>query len=305
MSVEQAIETNDSSLESPKVTLSSTKEGDEVAEIETEVEVEVLETEAEETEAIEAAAEVVEEDADELDIIVEGEAEPTSTPARKSRYAKRVDKLNGKIEVANEEVEATRLENESLREQNKLLRMKEEVVPAPTRPRASDFDDDETFDKALDTYTDHRAREAAGSMLREQLNEASTQTTQQKVEDQLATDIEAHYERADALKVKNYTDVEDKAIEIFGNDASKAIIANTAQSALLMYHFGLPRNAGKAEEFAAKLKRNPVKGLLEIGGYANKLVVKPKHSSAPDPESRVAPGTATAGDRGPKGAKFW
>jgi hypothetical protein len=142
-------------------------------------------------------------------------------------------------------------------------------------------------------------------MLREQLNESNTQNTQHQVDSQQRTDIEAHYERAGFLNVKNYTDVEDNAIEILGNDATKAIMANTELSHVLLYHLGLEKNAGKAEEFAALLKRNPVKGLLEIGGYANKLVVKPKHSNAPDPESKIAPGTAKTADRGPKGAKFW
>ena len=282
---EKAIETNDS----------FTIEEDETEEI-TEDVVEAVETEAAESDAppVEASAED-EEEAAELDIVVEGEEEPSSKPARKSRFAKRVDKLNGKVEAADGRADALQLENESLKEQNKLLRMKETVERAPTRPKASDYDTDESFEAALDEYADARSREVAAGLLRETLAESDTQTTQQKVEAQQRSDIEAHYERADTLKVKNYTDVEDNAIGILGDDATKAIMANTDLSHVLLYHLGLEKNAGKAEEFAALLKRNPVKGLLEIGGYANKLVVKPKHSNAPDPESRIDPGSAAGG----------
>lgn len=283
--------------------MSTAQETDDEVEVTAE---EIEETTEEVTEDAEIKAES-EEDADELDIVVEGEEQPTSAPVRKSGFQKRFDKLNGKNELANDKLEAVELELESVKQQNKLLRLKDEVVELK-RPKETDFETDSEFEVADDAYTKQEARKAAAEMLQEALTETSTQNTQQQTNDQQEKLIDAHYDRVSKLSIKpdKFVEVEDKAIAILGNDSAKAIMANTDDSALIMYALGLEKNAGKAEEFASLLKRNPIKALMEIGGWAKTLKVTPKTSTALDPETQIEPGTTVSkGERGPPGAKFW
>ncbi len=55
--------------------------------------------------------------------------------------------------------------------------------------------------------------------------------------------ISDHYKRADGLKVKNYDDLEAKAIEILGEDFATTLIANTDDAHLILPYLGA--NPGK------------------------------------------------------------
>ena len=99
----------------------------------------------------------------------------------------------------------------------------------------------------------------------------------------------AHYERAAKLKVKDYEATEDKAIEIFGNEHINHLVANLDNSEVAMYYFG--KNPEVAQKYSDMLKREPIRGLIEIGGLLAKLKVKPKRESAPDPDIELEGGT--------------
>ena len=115
-----------------------------------------------------------------------------------------------------------------------------------------------------------------------------------------------HYKRADALKVKDYDETEDKAIEILGQDVVNQLIANTDKSPELLYYLG--KNPGKAQEMAEMVKTNPVKGVFELGRLGAKLSARPKSRTkpAPAPEGEQRGGGAGRKQvrRGPAGAKF-
>jgi len=141
--------------------------------------------------------------------------------------------------------------------------------------------------------------------VRETLTVSQKENQQQQISQKKEATEDAHYERVEKLGIKpeSYRNAEDRAISIFGDDATEAIMGDP-MSHVLLYHFGLPKNEGRAEYFSDLLRREPVKGLMEIGRYSQKLNVKPKHSTAPDPEVQIPPGSADTNDPRLKGVTF-
>ena len=89
----------------------------------------------------------------------------------------------------------------------------------------------------------------------------------------------------------DYEELEDKAIDILGNDLAKVIMTNTDKSHLIMAHLGA--NPGKAAELVELVNVNPVKALVRAVEIGNSLSVKTK-SSPPDPETKVGSGVAVS-----------
>lgn len=254
------------------------------------------EIEIEDTEIVDQGDEV-----EEVEIVVEGEEKPSSEPARISGFAKRVNKLNGKIETANQEAEEARRRAEALEEENKLLRLKagQETLK---RPKPDDFDSDAEYDAALDAYDEQRLTQITDKRLKEVVDASQAHTTQSNQNALTETQLKAHYERAGEFKVKDYEETEDKAIDILGRDTVKQIMVNTDNSPVILYHLG--KNPGKAEKLADLIASNPMKGVLEIGRLEASLKVKPKSKTPPDPEEQVDSGSSVHDIRGPKGATY-
>ena len=98
--------------------------------------------------------------------------------------------------------------------------------------------------------------------------------------------------------MSNYEELEDKAIDVLGNDFAKMIIAKTRKSHLIMGHLGA--NSGKAEELARLLKTDPVGALIQAVEIGETLSTRPKHSTTPDPETKIEPGEASTTEIGDK-----
>jgi hypothetical protein len=226
--------------------------------------------------------------AEEVEIVVEGEEQPSSKPVHKTGLQKRFNKLTGKIAAANTEADTANRRSEMLEEENKLLRLQAQQGKPATRPNENDFDTNKEYLAALDEYDDNRisviAADRAAKII--QANQVHTDTVNQ--DEKLRSKISKHYERADALKIANFEELEDKAIDILGNDFSKILMANTEKSHLIMAHLGI--NTGKAEELSELVKKDPVAALVQAVEVGNTLSTKPKGSTAPDPETTVESG---------------
>jgi hypothetical protein len=264
------------------------------------------ETQALEPEAIEPIEDVQEivqetEEVEEVEIVVSGEDEPPSKPV--NPFSKRINKLNGKIEAKSQEAQEAIDRAEAAEAQLKLYQIKEQSQAPAKRPKLEEYDSDDDYYLALDEYETGKIEEATRKTAEQILNQNQNQTTQSQRQAVYEDSANKHYERAGALKVSDYEATEDKAIEILGGDAVKQIMANTDNSEVVLYHLG--KNPGKAEAIANLIKSNPMKGVIEIGGLAAKLQIRPKTKPAPDPEDKVASGAAALHKRGPKGAKFW
>lgn len=259
---------------------------------------EIIETEIlEETETQEETENQTEEE--EVEIVVEGEEKPASKNVPIG-LRKRFNKLNGKIEAANTEAEEARKRAQALEEENKLLRL--QAQQSLKRPNEDDFDSHEDYLRAVEKYDNARIEKIAEEKAAQILQQNQTQTQTATQNHQLQTKIEAHYDRANSLKLKNYEELEDKAIDILGTDLSKVIMANTAKSHLIMAHLGA--NVGKAMELAELVKVDPISAFAQAVEIGSTLSVRSK-TTAPDPESKLAAGNGLLkGDEGPSGATY-
>ena len=220
---------------------------------------------------------------DEVEIVVEGEEQPSSKTVPVG-YIKRINKLNGKINAAEGTAEELRQQNLMLQAENDLYKTKAHKA---TELNPDDFDSDAEFEAAkIRQELPGLVEKKAKALLAEQA-QATSQTASNET---LATDLRAHYDRADQLKVSDYEATEDAAIDVLGNDLAKQIMIQSEKSQVLMYYLG--KNPAKAEALK-RLFESPttvVKGVLELGRLEVKLKPQSKRSSAPDPETVVEGG---------------
>ena len=229
------------------------------------------------------------ESTDEVEIVVEGEDQPASKAHVPIGVQKRFSKLTGKVSAANAEADQARRRSEMLEEENKLLRLQSQQGKPATRPKEDDFDTDAEYQSAIDEYDGVRIERIAEEKASQIIQASQTQAATANQDHKLQSKIEAHYGRANALKIKNFEELEDKAIDILGNDFAKTIMAGTEKSHLIMGHLGV--NTGRAQELAELLKVDPIAAFAQAVELGSGLSVRPKNATAPDPETKLDPGS--------------
>lgn len=246
-----------------------------------------------------------EQEDDEVEIIAEGEEQPASKKSTPVGIIKRINKLNGKIDDANSQAEKERLRAEMLEEENKLLRMQYQQSNAPKpaeRPDPDDFDDHKSYLQADQKWIDDRINEAAKKQAAEILKDRQSQAATVNQNEELNSRITQHYSRVETLRIPQYEDLEDKAIDTLGNDFAKQIMANSSKSHLILAHLGA--NTAKAQELGLLVKNDPLRAYTEAIELGAKLSTRSKSKPAPDPETVVSGGKTGTFDQGPPGAKF-
>lgn len=248
-------------------------------------------------------------DEEEFEIALDGDeggSHPTKDDDRGIR--KRINKLNRKVEAAKEGKSEAEEALEIERDRNRLLQIaldqanggkpKDDGAP----PDPNDFDGGVTDPAFIAALQDHVA---AGVLAKTQATQ--TQTRQEtQAQDVLHGQQVEHYKRADKLKVSDYDDTEDKAIDILGQDAVNQLIANSDKSEVVLYWLG--KNPEQAERLKGLIDSSPVKAVLELGRLEAKLVARPKSKGkpAPNPDKETRGGGAgrKRDRRGPVGATF-
>jgi len=226
--------------------------------------------------------EQTEKDTDELEIVVDEEGKPPSR--RLGGFEKRLRKKDGQIDQAQAEAEA-------LREENKLLRLaQQQKLDQLTEPVEDSFDDNATYRAALRAYDKQANETLIDSKVQERLNQNQQNVTQENLSLKEQSAISDHYKRADNLKVKNYDDLEGKAIEILGEDFAKTLITNTDNAHLILPYLGA--NAGKAVDIASMIKSDPVRAFAKAVALGASNLTRPKTSQPPDPETEIDPGSS-------------
>lgn len=209
-----------------------------------------------------------------------------------------VNRLVGRLTKAKAATRDVEVEAERLRQENELLQLalqqKREEVQLPN---PADFDEG---------VSDPKYVEATGAYIESVAERARQAPTPVPTSDpNLEQARRAHAERAVALGVKDYSAVQDAAIETLGGQVVNEIIKASDQSELVLYFYG--KNAEKAEAMRNLIETNPVKAAIEIGRLSAGLTVKSKAKtqSAPDPDEEPQ-GSSPSGNprRGPKGATF-
>ena len=221
----------------------------------------------------------------EVEVVVDGE----ETPAHQvpSGVLKRINKLNRRN--ADSEAEVARL-----RQENELLKLAQRQTQPVERPNRMNFETDDAYEAALDTYIGQKAETTAKRIVDERLTD--TDESRRLADREAAQDraLHAHYERATKLNVPDFDDAEDAAVEILGQDAAREIITSLDKSELVLYHLG--KNTAKAQEIARLLKTNPVKATVSLGRLEAELKIRPKLSNAPEPETKISGGSDSVQD---------
>lgn len=217
---------------------------------------------------------------------------------------KRINKLNTKVEVAKEEASAVSSELAIERQKNELLQLaleQQKAKPEAVKPPdPMDFDDGASDAKYITSLNQYNQ-----SFIQAELQKhVAANKPAPQVDHELERLQKAHYDRAEKLGVTDYDEVEDKAIDILGNDIVNQFIKASPDSQTVLYYLG--KNPGKAEEIAKLIKSEPIKGVLKLGALGAGLKVQTKaRKSAPDPDNELEGSVPAAkGRRGPKGAKF-
>lgn len=215
---------------------------------------------------------------------------------------KRINKLNAKVSEAQDGATQANSALADKIEENKLLRLaldqQQETATPSGPPDPLDFDDgarDTKYVTALNEYTDERVR----TQMAKHVPTPEPQTDRDLVAKQTQ-----HYEAADKLNISDYEDVEDVAVGILGKETVNHLIKQTSNSPVILYYLG--KNPEKAEQIADLVKRNPIKGVMELGALEARLKVnKVKRNQAPNPDEELEGATSPRSKkRGPKGAKF-
>lgn len=208
--------------------------------------------------------------------------------------SKRVKKLNSKVQEVNEQSHQAQTDLDIANNKNKILQIALDQAKGKTvtnqivKPNKNDFDNgeyDPEFIKQSDEYT-----QALIDQRVEQAVLKASQTTEQNIGQEqqqkaLLSKQVKHYERADKIGAKDYSDTEDVALGIFGNHYSNQIIENFDDSHIIMYYLG--KNPEEARNLKSLIENSPVKGVAAIGKLSAELKLKPKQKNVADPDTEI------------------
>lgn len=255
----------------------------------------VIKAETPEDEPIESG----DEDGEEAEVATENEVflegDEGSQPDKQIGIKKRINKLNAKRDEAVAETTEAERKLAISEEQNKLLRMavEQNQAVAPTPPDPKDFDDGVKDPKYVQAFNEYNEPLIDAAVQRRTSHLA--QVKDEGVDPNLVKMQTKHYERADELAIKDFEEVEDKAISILGKETVNGLVQNSTNSHLVLYYLG--KNPDKAEAYAELIKTNPVKAILDLGALGTNLSVGPKHKTepTPDPDEELQGGSPSAG----------
>jgi len=242
-----------------------------------------------ETEAVEGKAEAQEDE--EVDVVLEGDEEPAPQNKMPRRVKKLLDR-NNQLETdleTQEQKNAQRIQQleAQLAQSTVQAPVSSGVMPLPPTEESAGYDP-EVFKQAQVKYqADMQSWMLNHQTTAAQKDAEATAQNQKEVQDKTA--LEAHYKRADELKVSNYDENEAEAVKSLGRDIVKSIAMVMPNSARIINYLG--KNQDKAAELVMLNKTNPQAGVAKLWELNFKLKEVPrKRSPAPEPESKVEGG---------------
>lgn len=253
---------------------------------------EVIEGDQSEVAEGEAAAE----EAEEFDIVLNGEEDPTpqagKMPKRVKKLLDRNNALQSDLENttatnANNAVEIERLREELANSRQQPVQPIGNQMPMPPTEESVDYDPERMRVAQQQYQTDFQ------SWMTGQQKQVSDTNAQQAAQAEIskkeADALNAHYERADSLKVPDYESNEESAVSLMGNHLVKSIAVALPNSAMVINYLG--KNPAKAQEIATLDKTDPQAGVAKLWELNFNLKAVPRtKSKAPNPETVVEGG---------------
>lgn len=230
---------------------------------------------------------------EEVEVVLEGEEEK---PASQQKVSRRVKKLLERTNTLETSLETEKSEKTIADE--RIIQLEAQLaertpqqastdMPLPPTLEQCDYDD-EALKLAQSKYqTDVKTWISSQNQSTTQQNAQAE--TQRQTELTKKTALDAHYKRADELKVSDYDSTEAKAVEVLGKDMVKAIAMTFPNSARIINYLG--KNENVTDEIMKLNATNPQAGVAKLWELNFKLKDAPrKRSNAPEPESKVEGG---------------
>lgn len=228
-------------------------------------------------------------DDDEVEIVLDGGDGSHPEDDGQHGFRKRINKLNAKVAEANTGQQQSTADLEVERERNRLLQLaldqKNQPVDGPPDP--NDFDNGVSDAEYIKAFRNHIAKGVTADMLKMQ----QTTQTQTKASGELNVRQNAHYKKADMLKVKDYEGTEDITISILGLSVVNEIISEFDKTPEILYYLG--KNKKVAEEINELiLSGKATKAAAKVGAIEARLKerLKSKVKPAPDPDGELQGG---------------
>ena len=263
--------------------------------IETEAEEETKLPEGEQPEGGETEQPATDEQDEEFDIVLDGEEEPapqpSTIPKRVKKLLERNTALQSDLETSNTQAQNNAQEIERLHQELAQSRQPAQStgMPMPPTEESVDYDPEKLRVAQAQYQADFQAWLA--SQQNQVIESKAQQAAQEERVKQENQALEAHYERADKLKVPDYDANEEQAVAIMGKSIVKGIASVMSNSAMVINYLG--KNPAKAQEIALLDKTNPQKGIEKLWELNFNLKSVPrKKSVAPDPEVSIEGGEA-------------
>lgn len=256
---------------------------------------EVIEDGAEGEEKVEGSEGDGPEEPAEVEIVLDGDTQPKEAPRG---FLKRINKLNGKVADAKAQTSEVQEKSNLQAEEIKVLRMALEQGQNASNqqplemPNPDDFDGgtyDPDYTAKVNEYTGKKIQAEVQKGVAEATKQTNVSYQQAAQSQELEKAQKKHIERSIKLGVKDYEEKEDIAIAILGKESINHLIQNVDKSELLFYYFGDKPHI--AEKYAAMLIKQPIRALTEIGGLVERIKVKPKTETNPDPDTELEGGT--------------
>ena len=213
----------------------------------------------------------------EFDIVLAGQEEPIAPVAKSTsdhilnRVMKKKDKLQD--------------ENAELKRQLEQLANQQPAKAVDLPPDEYDFEDRSQYLQAKAAYDQRMLSEVVGRQLNQQQNGHRIAAQEQEQEEKL----KAYAINASELKVRDFNDVQNKAFDVLGDDFAKLIAQELPEDApKLIYYFG--KNPQAAADMREQYSANPGQVTFKLGKLAGNLTIKPRESSAAQPETKVESG---------------
>lgn len=206
----------------------------------------------------------------------------------------RVNKLNAKVDAANLGRDEANSNLEMEKKKNEILQMRLDQGTGYAKPNPDNYDGGSYDPKFEEDSAKFKIKEEVSKQVAESTKDIRERQENDRKDSGLRQNQETYYTQADDLEVSDFSDTEQKALDILGLDATNAIINNfTKDSHFLMYFFG--KNKTDAEHFRGLWDTNKIQAVAEIGGILAELKVSPKTATdaQPDPDEPLEGGSAS------------
>jgi len=198
--------------------------------------------------------------------------------AQKNKWKERIDKTEREAEAKDRELE--------------LLRLQVKTPEVVTAPNELDFDNPKEYQQALDKYVETKAQASAKQVLEQYSKTEAQKVAQADYEQRFEQGLDAHYKSAADLKADDFSDTENIARQILGDEVSKEVITRyTGTSAAMLYSLGKkPEEAQRLKEMFAT---DPTGLVIELTRLSDRLSAAPKTLNAPPPDEPLEGGQAS------------